>query len=667
MAVAYGVVSWLLIQIATQTFPVFDIPSWAVRLVVLLLLIGFPVSLVFAWVFELTPEGLKRTDEVAPAESITRGTGRKMDFIIIGVLLLVIGFLVATRYWDKPPKAGSAVPEKSIAVLPFENLSDEKENAFFAGGVQDDILTALSKIADLKVISRTSTMSYRKDGARSLREVGRQLGVAHVLEGSVRRTADRVLVNVSLIDARDDRQVWAERYDRTLADSLSLQGELAAEIAARLRATLSPTEKALVTTRPTNNPEAYVFYLRARNHHSRQSARLADLQTAEELYQQATALDPNFALAHARLSETVSRIRHWYQPTAARATQARQEAETALRLQPNMGEARLALGLCWYWAEGNYEKGLQEFAAAAEALPNDSAPELYAASIRRRQGRWDEAVAGFQRALEVDPLNAEIALQLANCYLFLRDWSKAAEAWDRVVLLQPDELYPKRFRGYIDFLATGDATRYKSILESAPAAADSEGLVSLARWNISLVERDFAAAERAVAACPVPAVHAVSGPPLPKSYLDGCIALARGDSARAKSSLEQACASFEAEVTASPGNAARRAYLGLVYAFLGRKEEAIREGRRAVELKPESRDALDGAQIAGFLALIYARTGETDQALTLIERLLRTPGAVDNFQESITLTDLRLRWEWDPLRADPRFQAIVSGAEPRTQ
>ncbi len=672
-AVAYAVFSWLLIQFATQVFPFFEIPSWAVRLVILLLILGTPIVVFFAWAFEITPEGIKRTEEVPPGKSITHRTGRKLMVgiaIIVALALAMEAFHLARRTplrgSGKSAQAESVVPEKSIAVLPFENLSDEKNNAYFADGIQDDVLTSLAKIQDLKVISRTSTLLYGGKETPNLRTIRRELGVASVLEGSVRRAGNRVLVNVQLVNTASGGYLWAERYDRTLADSLSLQGELATEIASALRATLSPREKALMETKPTDNPDAYLFYLRARIHHTRQSARLQDLLAAEQLYEEAIALDQNFALAHARLSETVSRIHHWYQPTSARAAKARREAETALRLRPHLGEGRLALGLCRYWAEGNYEAGLREFAAAAKALPNDSAPELYIASIRRRQGRWSEAVVGFRRALEIDPRNAEIALQLANCYFFLRDWVTAREAWDRAVVLQPDELYPRRFRAYVDFLAFGNPASYKAVLAGAPAAADSEGLISLSRWNVSLMERDFDAAERAVDGCPVAAIAAVSGPPIPKSYLQGCIALARGDSERAKNYLELARSTFETEVNASPDNAERHAYLGLVYAFRGRKDDAIREGRRAVELKPESRDALDGAQIAGFLALIYARTGQNDAALSLIQRLLSTPAAVDDFQESITLTDLRLRWEWDPLRADPRFQAIVAGPEPKT-
>ncbi|MDP9292704.1 MAG: hypothetical protein M3O82_10135 [Verrucomicrobiota bacterium] len=553
VAIAYGVVSWLIIQIATQVFPVFEIPNWATRLVVILLLLGLPVALILAWAYELTPEGIRRTEEVAPEKSITRSTGRKLDFVIIGVLLAVIVVLVFQRQRAVQPSLSQAVPEKSIAVLPLENLSDEKENAFFAEGIQDDILTSLAKIRDLKVISRTSVMAYRGNTTRNLREIGRALGVANVLEGSVRRAADRVLVNVQLIDARNDRHLWAEHYDRTLADVLTLQGELATEIATALRAKLSPDEKARVEARPTDNADAYVFYLHAREYQTRQSALLSDLQTAEQFYEQALQLDAKFALAHARLSETVSRIHHWFEPTDARKSKARREAEESLRLRPDLGEGHVALGLCFYWGAGDYENALREFAVARQALPNNAAIELYTSSIRRRQGHWSEALASFQSAQRIDPRNAELALQIANLYFFLRDWPAAAQAWDRVVALTPDVLYPRRFRAYVELLWKSDATYSKTVLASVPAGVDPEDLVTLERWNVALMERDFAAAERAVAACRVEAIPAVSGPPLPKSYLEGCIALARGDKLRAHTSFELARSSFDSELAGQSG------------------------------------------------------------------------------------------------------------------
>jgi TolB-like protein len=312
VAIAYAVVAWLLIQIATQVFPVFEIPGWCVRLVVVLLLLGFPIAVILAWAYELTPDGIMRTEDVAPNPAIERAAGRKLNSLIIGVLLCAIAFLVYQRFQSGRGFSASEAPLKSIAVLPFDNFSDEKGNAFFADGIQDDILTSLAKIHELKVISRTSVMPYRDAGKKNLREIAQALGVVHVLEGSVRSGGNRVVVNVQLIDARNDRHIWASRYDRPLADSLGLQGELAAEIAAELRATLSPEEKVRVETKPTENPDAYVLYLKARGYESNPDRLFEDFTLAERLYGEAIQHDPAFALAHARLSATIARIYHWF-------------------------------------------------------------------------------------------------------------------------------------------------------------------------------------------------------------------------------------------------------------------------------------------------------------------------------------------------------------------
>jgi TolB-like protein len=346
VAIAYAVVAWLLIQIATQVFPVFEIPGWCVRLVVVLLLLGFPIAVILAWAYELTPEGIKREEEVAPEQSLKRTTGRKLNSLIIGALLCAIAFLVYQRFQRGGGFAASDAPVKSIAVLPFDNFSDEKENAFFADGIQDDILTSLAKIHELKVISRTSVMPYRDAGKKNLREIAQALGVVHVLEGSVRSAGNRVVVTVQLIDARKDRHIWANRYDRPLADSLGLQGELAAEIANELRATLSPEEKVRVETKPTENPDAYVLYLKARGYESNPDRLFEDFSVAERLYGEAIQHDPAFALAHARLSATIARIYHWFESTDDRKARMRAEAEQALQLRPDLGEGHLALGLC---------------------------------------------------------------------------------------------------------------------------------------------------------------------------------------------------------------------------------------------------------------------------------------------------------------------------------
>jgi TolB-like protein/Tfp pilus assembly protein PilF len=559
----------------------------------------------------------------------------------------------------------TAIADKSIAVLPFENLSSDKENAFFAQGIQDEIITTLSKISGLRVISRTSTARYGSK-PENLAEIARELGVANVLEGSVQKSGDRVHINVQLIQAETDSHLWAQSYDRQLTDIFSVEGEVAKKIADSLSATLSPQEKARVETKPTENADAYVLYLRARQYQTRPDNFLQDFRSAAELYQQAIALDPNFALAHARLSAVTSQIYHWFEPTEANRQKARTEAMESLRLQPNLGEGHLALGLYLYYEEADYEGALRELDLAAQALPNDGDVGLYIAAVQRRRGRWAEAIAAYEHALAIDPRNQVTLYDASQTYFGLRDWQTALRGLDRVLELAPDSVNVKIQRGYTEFFWKGSTAPIKAALESIPANVDPDGIVTFARWDVSLMDRDPAAAERALAACRLETITSQPGAPLPKSYLQACIDLVRGDNASAQKNFEAARPAIEKTVSDSPQAATQHAQLGLLYAFMGRKEDALRETQRAVELKPISQDVIEGAVAQGFQALVFARTGETDKAVSAIERLLTTPFAVDYADDSISLSDLKTRWEWDPLRNDPRFQKILAGPEPKT-
>ncbi len=654
-AVGYCAVSWLVIQIATQVFPFFEISNATVRWIVIVSIVGFPIAMLVAWIYELTPEGLVREEEVAPAER--KAIGRKIDFVIMGVLGLAVALLLFDRY-----RPGS-VPEKSIAVLPFANLTADKENAFFADGIQDDILTSLSKIGDLKVISRTSTLPYRGQSGRNLKEIGEALGVATILEGSVRRAGDQVAVTAQLIDTRNDRHLWANRYDRTMSNALTLQSELAQEIANALHATLSPEEKELIKTKPTDNADAYVFYLRARQYENSPDTLLQDYRAAEKLYSEAIALDPEFALAHAGLATTRAAIFHYYEPTETWKTGAFVEAREALRLKPKLGEGHLALGLCYYWTERDYERALLEFDAALAASPNDSWVRSLMAAIKRRQGKWQEAVDAYERVAALDPRNPNIIRNLLFTYTAVRDWPRADKAVRRLRALVPEATVVQIQAAYVDFSWQGSTAALKKTLASIPPGVDPDGNVTAARWDVALIERDFAAAERALESCPPAGVSYLNGVITAKGFLEGCVALAKGDAATAQASFETARPVFEAAVQESPEDATRHANLGLLYAFMGKKEEAIREGLRAAELMPISKDAVDGAIIQCFVALIYARVGERDRAFEMLERLLQTPGAVDSTLYSVTLSDLRARWVWDPLRSDPRFERLLAAAK----
>ncbi|MFN2507844.1 MAG: tetratricopeptide repeat protein [Chthoniobacterales bacterium] len=604
------------------------------------------------------PEKLRKARE---AERAARPlpTVRRRNVFLAAALLAAVAAALALYIWR--PGLRSAIPQKSIAVLPFENFSADKENAFFADGIQEDILTSLATIGDLKVISRTSVMGFRASAApRNVREIGKLLGVANILEGSVRRAGSRVAVTVQLIDALHDRHLWANRYDRELADVLGLQGELAAEIAGALRATLSPDEKARVEKKPTENAEAYVFYLRANQIARNPDTLLEDYKTAEQLYMQAIALDPKFALAHARLASTRAQVFHFYEPLESWKTKARAEAELALRLQSNLAEAHLALGQCIYWIDEDYERALQEFDRAAQLSPNDAEVRVLIAAIKRRQSRWQESLDAFQRAQQVDPQNPNIARNVVFTNTALRRWPEASRAAERMRAMAPASLVAKIQSGYIDFWWKGETALLKSLLSGIPSGTDPDGAITSVKWEVAMIERDYAEAKRVLDSSPLTEFSYTNAGATPKAFLEGCVSLAQGDSGNAQNFFEAARSAFEKAVKEAPDSADRHANLGWLYAFMGRKEDAIREGRRAVELKPESKDAFDGAIMNSYLALIYARVGEADQALSLIERLLKTPGAVDSADYSITVNDLKYRWEWDPLRDDRRFQKLIA-------
>lgn len=678
IAGAYVVGAWLVIQVAATIAPAFDAPPWVLKTLITVVALGFPTAVVVAWIFEITPQGIKRTEEVTPADRQGQGKSRKLialTFIaaILAIALLLIGSDRAqTTVRRTLGKIGSGISRsdadsRSIAVLPFENVSGEPEDAFFANGIQDDLITSLAKVQELKVISRTSTASYRDATSRDLPAIGRQLGVAHVVEGRVRRTADRVLVNVSLVDTRDGHQVWADRYDRTLANSLSLQGELATEIAAALRATLSPEEKARIETKPTDNPDAYVFYLRARDFQTRPIPLMQDNEMATGLYAQAITLDPKFALAHARLSATFSYSHLYFKPTTEVANRARAEADEALRLRPDLGEGHLARALWYYWTQKDYEGALRELQIAGGLLPNDVEVESIRGYIRRRQGRWADALAALEHAITRDPRNGQIAGELFATRYAMRDWPEAARAGERAIAVALALPTLRVNRSYVDFWSRGDVGAIRSAVAAVPEGLDPDGSVTLAAWDVALLGGDFEGAERAVASSKVEKVLTVFGTQFPKAYLLGCVALARGDNAAAQPLFEAARPVMEAEVAGAPLDGFRHGHLGLLYAYMGRKEDALREGHRAVDLLPIAKDGYDGTFVSAVLALICARTGENDEAMQLIERLLTTPGPVMPFYEaSITQMELRTRWQWAPLRNDARLQKILAGPEPAT-
>jgi len=588
------------------------------------------------------PERVKQESEHAPKFFHRR---KNLTLLIgLGAILMLTAFFLLHR-------ASATKPEKSIAVLPFENLSDEKENAYFAGGIQDDVLTNLAKIGDLKVISRTSVMQY-KGNPHTVREIGKTLGVAAVLEGSVRRSGNRVRVNVQLINTSNDQHIWAENYDRELTDVIAIQSDLALQIASNLQSRLSPTEKARLQQRPTESGEAYLTYLQAQDRLTRSQSR-DDLENVAQLYEKAIQLDPSFALALARLSYVEGTL---YEATGDPSSldRARAAANEAIRLQPALPEAHLALGYVYYRGNRDYDAALRELALAKNGLPNDPDIFLVVGSIERRQGNWSQSTVDLEKAASVNPKDASLWANLATNYQSLRDFPKAAKALDRGLVADPNYFMNHYLRARLDVDWKGDTGLMERLLVGIPEGSDPDGEVTLARFQFKLLQRKYEEAVQALNKNKLDSFSAWGLPsPIPKPFLLAQAYQLLSEEAKAHASFEDARQILEGAVHENPLDASRHALLGQVYAGLGLKDQAIQEGKRAVELLPESKDALDGPAMTLVLAQIYTMVGELDSAIPLLEHSLSSPAGV-------TIPALQIDPVWDPLRADPRFKKILA-------
>ena len=662
VAIAYAVVAWLLMQVASQIFPFFEIPNWAVRLVVLLLVIGFPVAMILAWAFELTPEGIKRAEDVDLSKTVRRKTGRKLDFFIIAVLLLVVGILLFQRLHPNVSPAVSSSLEKSIAVLPFENFSEDKAFAFFADGVQDEILTDLAKIADLKVISRTSVMQYKNTATRNLPEIAQALKVAHILEGSVQRSANRVRVSAQLIDARNDTHVWVEKYDRELADVFAIQSEIAEKIAEQLQAKLSPKEKAAIAERPTSDLAAYDLYLRAKEliYEVSTSHEKEDYFKAVQLLDQAVARDPGFLLAHCQLAYVHDDIYFSnYDPTETRLALAETSVRAAARLQPDAAETHLVQAIHFYWGYRNYDRARAELAKAQRTLPNNAQIFQFLGLIDRRQSRWDEAIRNLERAVDLDPRNQDMLNDLKDTYYNLRRYEEAIAVAYRALSLQPRNALLRTLPAWIGVDADANIAPLRATLNTIEA----EGPVSATEvanisFQTALRERDPAAAARALANISNEGYMKEADYRVPHGWYEGLLAKLRQDAPAAHSAFMAARAETEKVVRAQPGNAQPLTALALIDAELGDKERAIREGRTACDMLPPAKDAISGVLLISGLARIYALTGEKELALKELD-------TVSKLQWGPSYGQLRLDPEWDSLRGDPRFEKIVASLAPK--
>jgi TolB-like protein/Tfp pilus assembly protein PilF len=646
VAAAYVIAAGGIIQLASATFPAWELPNWSLRLVILLLLVGFPIALILAWAFDITPQGIRAT----PDTPVPR-TRRRRNIIMLIATGMVIS--AATGFFLLPRVAAHKV-DKSIAVLPFENLSDEKENAYFADGIQDDVLTNLSKISDLRVISRTSVMQYR-GRPTNLREIGKALGVSNILEGSVRRSGNRVRLNVQLIDANTDEHVWANDYDRDVTDVFAIQSDLAREIANALQAKLSPAEKSQMTRKPTENGEAYLAFVQA---HDLSCAMedLTKLKQSEQLYQRAIELDPNFALALARYSQLESWMVRTHDASSDHREKARALAERALQLQPDLPEAHLALGSSYYYGDNNYEAALKEFEIAQRALPNESEVYLAIGAIQRRQGKWAESTANLEKAVSLNPKDSWPLQNLAFNYQMLRNFDAANKTIDRALQIDPKGISLWGIKAKLAIGEKGDLSVGEKLLEKAksfPMSSEERLQMIGGHANLLLAQRKYQEILQLAATVPDDTFAAVPGSLAYKYFPLGIAYKALGDDAAARMAFLKAKNILEEQLKQKPDDADLRVQFAKLLAWLGEKDAAVAEAQRAIDLRPESKDAFEGPQIAEQVAEVYTILGDHARAIELLDELLSRPS-------ELTSQRLKLDPAWDPLRNDPAFQALFA-------
>jgi TolB-like protein/Tfp pilus assembly protein PilF len=646
VAAAYMIAAGAMIQLASATFPAWELPNWTLRLVIVLLLVGFPIALILAWAFDITAQGIQTTPETTAP-----GTRRRRNIIMLIATGVVIS--AAAGFFLLPRVAAHKV-DKSVAVLPFENLSDEKENAYFADGIQDDVLTNLSKISDLRVISRTSVMQYRGRPS-NVRDIGKALGVSNILEGSVRRSGNRVRVNVQLIDANTDEHVWANDYDRDVTDVFAIQSDLAREIANALQAKLSPAEKTQMTRKPTENGEAYLAFVQA---HDLSCAMedLTKLKQSEQLYERAIELDPNFALALARYSQLESWMLRTHDASSEHRQKARTLAERALQLQPDLPEAHLALGFSYYYGDNNYEAALKEFEIAQRALPNESEVYLAIGAIQRRQGKWAESTANLEKAVSLNPKDTWPLQNLTYNYAMQRNFGAANKTVDRALELNPNGIGLWETKVKLAIAEKGDLGVYEQALEkvkSRPMSSEEQLEVLSEQADLLLFKRKYQEVLQLAQSVPDELLTAVPSASAGKYYAIGIAQKGLGDDAAARPAFMKAKNIFEEQLKQKPDDAGLHTQLAKVLAWLGEKDSAIAEAQRATDLRPESKDAFEGPRVTEDVAQVYAIIGDNARAIELLDGLLSRPTGV-------TLESLKVNPAWDPIRSDPAFAALFT-------
>jgi serine/threonine-protein kinase len=548
-----------------------------------------------------------------------------------------------------------------IAVLPFENLSEQRENAAaFVDGVQDDILSKLARIADLKVISRSSVMEYR--GKRNLRQIGNDLRVSHVLEGSVRRIGTRFLMNAQLIDTRTDAHVWVEQYDRDFNDLFAIQSEIAQKIAGQLHAKISAAEKLAIERNPTTDLVAFELYSRSISLKKipRATSGPDSARQAIDLLNQAVARDPSFFDAYCELAVHHDQIYFFgYDHTPARLASAEAAIHQAFRVRPNAGEAHWARAYHLYNGYLDYESALAELEVARQTMPND--PRIFRVTgfIQRRQGRWEESTRNLERALEVDPRDIATLDNIGDSYAALRRYAEQKSKCDRILAIEPNDVEVKAHRAFVELNWKADTRPLHQLIDEIRATNPAAMPKIADRWLLcALAERDVAAAKEALLAAGEESPLGLDAVHFPRPFVEGVIARMTNDGQHAQSAFNAARTEQEKNVVAQPDYGPAWSVLGVIDAALGRREEALREGRRAVELLPVEKDSVNGANMIHYLAMIAAWVGEKDLAFEQLALSARTPSGV-------TYGELRLDPFWDPLRDDPRFEKIVASLAPK--
>jgi len=645
VAVAYVIAAGGIIQLASAAFPAWELPNWSLRLVIVLLLIGFPIALILAWAFDITSQGIKTTPTTAaPGSHLRRNI----------IMLVATGIIIsAAAGFFLLPRAAARKIDKSIAVLPFENLSDDKENAYFADGIQDDVLTNLSKIGDLKVISRTSVMPFRGK-TQNLREIGKTLGVSNILEGSVRRSGNRVRINVQLIDATTDEHLWASDYDRDLTDVFAIQTDLAQKISEALQAKLSPTEKAQIENKPTQSGEAYLAFIQARNLFAPEE--FDKLKQAEQLYDRALQLDENFALAAACYGQMEAWIYRNFDKQPERAQKGRALVQRALQLQPELPEAHWALGYWYYYGDLNYDAALREFEIAQRGLPNDAGVYLAIGAIQRRQGKWAESDASLEKAVNLSPKDTWPMQNLGQNYEMQRNFAAANRLYDHALAVDPNAFGIKELKAKDAIAEKGDFSLAQQFLAKADTipnlSADIKNQLAEGRLQVLVFLRKFDEAAGEATKVPDDALTRYPNALCGKYLIIGLAKKRSGDEAGARQFFENARRLAEKDIQQRPNDASAHANLAGALAWLGQKDAALAEVKRAQELLPESKDAFEGPQITEALAQIYAIFGDAGSAVPILDGLLQRPSQV-------TVAVLKLNPVWDPIRNDPQFQALL--------